>query len=437
MDMVLKNCRLTDNVGEYFIKISDGKISEISKTPLKADEIIDIKNNYVLPGFIDPHVHFRDPGLTQKEDFKTGSEAAANGGFTTVIDMPNTLPKTNTYSALKEKIKIAESKSVINFRLQIGHNTLKEMEKMMKLNPVSVKIFMDLESDESLEKIFHDLSQLKDTTDYNGLVATHCEKKSIVEKETEKLMAKSENEAIDYTYARPARSEDESVKQAIELAGANNLQLHICHLSSNKSLEMAKSASKNMPVSWEFTPHHLLLDNSAYHIYDTLMKTNPPLRPDEDRISIGDLDSKSIIGTDHAPHTLEDKTKGVWASSPGIPNIETVVPLLLTEVNKGNIDLNIIPKIFSHNASEVYGLEKKGAIKEGYDGDLTVIDLKQKGKFNIENFKTKAEYSPFDGWEYQGLPVMTIVNGKIVMDKLWDCPLIGSEKCGDMFVTDS
>ena len=418
MDLVLKNCKLVDEIGEYYIKIDDGKITDISKTPMKASEIIDVKNNYVLPGFIDPHIHFRDPGLTKKEDFHTGSLAAANGGFTTVIDMPNTLPKTNTYKALKEKYEIAQKKSVINFELQAGHNDLEEMKKMMELKPVSFKVFMDLESDESLEKIFRDLSTLMKTTDYNGLVATHCEKKSIVESETERLKDKSENKPIDYTYARPSSSEDESVRQAIELARANDLRLHICHLSSIKSLNMAKSASKNMSVSWEFTPHHLLLDNSSYNIYGTFIKTNPPLREEQDSVRISNLDENSIIGTDHAPHTLDDKTKGVWESSPGIPNLETVVPLLLTEVNRGNLDLKLIPKIFSQNAAEVYGLENKGKIATGYDGDITIIDLKKEGKFDINEFKTKAEYSPFDGWDYVGMPVMTIVNGKVVMDKL-------------------
>ena len=418
MDLVIKNCRLVDRLGEYNIKVEDGKIADISKTHIKGDDVIDIKNNYIMPGFIDPHIHFRDPGLTQKEDFKTGSLSAANGGFTTVIDMPNTVPKTNTYKALKEKIQIAKNKSVVNFELQAGHNTLEEMKKMVTLNPISFKIFMDLESDENLERIFEDLSTLKDTTDYNGLVATHCEKKSIVESETAKLKAKKENKAIDYTYGRPTISEDKSVKQAIELARANNLKLHICHLSSAKSLNLAKDASKSMPVSWEFTPHHLLLDNSAYNVYGTFIKTNPPLRPKNESVSVKDLDENSIIGTDHAPHTLEDKTKGVWSSSPGIPNLETVVPLMLTEVNKGNIDLSIIPKIFSENAAKVYGLENKGEIAIGKDADFTVIDLKREGKFNIDEFETKAEYSPFDGWNYTGTAIMTIVNGKIVMDKL-------------------
>ena len=418
MDLVIKNCKLIGHGGEHYIKVEDGKIIDISKTPIKADETIDVKNNYVLPGFIDPHIHFRDPGLTQKEDFKTGSLAAANGGFSTVIDMPNTLPKTDTYSALKEKINIAKSKSGVNFELQAGTNTLEEMERMMELNPISFKIFMDLESDESLEQIFHDLSQLKANTDYNGLVATHCEKQSIVLAETEKLRQKDENEAIDYSYARPAISEDESVKQAIELARANDLRLHICHLSSTKSLKLAEDASKTMPVSWEFTPHHLLLDNSAYNTYGTFIKTNPPLREKQDSVRITDLDENSIIGTDHAPHTLEDKNKGVWSSSPGIPNLETVVPLMLTEVSNGNLDLKLIPKIFSENAAKVYGLENKGQIAIGKDADFTVIDLKREGKFNIEEFETKAQYSPFDGWEYTGMPIMTIVNGKTVMDKI-------------------
>ena len=416
MDLILKNCRLIDSIGNYFIKVEEGKISEISKTPIHGDNIVNVDYNYVLPGFIDPHVHFRDPGFNQKEDFESGGNAAANGGFTTVIDMPNTFPVTNTYKALKEKIKLSK-KSNINVFFQIGPNDLSEMEKMMELNPVSVKIFMDLFSDEELEKIFYDLSHLKENTDYNGIVCVHCEKKSIVESKTHKLIEIGKNKAIDYSYARPVEAEDASVSQAIELARANNLHLHICHLSSSKSLSIAKDASKSMSISWEFTPHHLLLDNYSYDIHGTLIKTNPPLRENEKSINIKDIDSNSIIGTDHAPHTLEDKQKGVWKSSAGIPNLETTVPLLLSEVNKNNLDFKLIPKIFSENAAKVYNLKNKGKIQVGYDGDFTVIDLKREGKIDINEFKTKAKYSPFDGVKYKGQAVMTIVNGKILMEK--------------------
>ncbi len=412
LDLVIKNSKLIGKDGEYSIGVDEGKITEISRGNLTGDKVIDIKSNYLLPGFIDPHVHFRDPGLVQKEDFKTGSLAAAHGGFATVIDMPNTLPKTNTYKALKDKINIAKSKSSVNFYLQAGHNSLDEMTKMMELNPISFKVFMDLETDENLEEIFQNLGKLKETTSYNGLVATHCEKKSIVEKESERL--KDSTDPIDYTYARPYTSEDESVKQTIELARKNNLQLHICHLSSKNALNIARKNN----ISYEFTPHHLLLDNTAYNTYGTMVKSNPPLRPKDISVRISDIDENSIIGTDHAPHTLEEKHQGVFTSSPGIPALETVVSLLLTEVSKGNLSLDLIPKIFSANAAKVFNLESKGEIAVGKDGDFTVLDLKREGKFDISTFKTKAEYSPFDGWEFKGAPVMTIVNGNVVFDEM-------------------
>lgn len=412
LDLVIKNSRLIGKNGEYNIGVDEGKIKEITKENLKADNVIDIKSNYLLSGFIDPHVHFRDPGLTAKENFKTGSLAAAHGGFATVIDMPNTLPKTNTYKALKEKMDIASKKSCVNFYLQAGHNDLDEMCRMMELNPISFKVFMDLETDESLEEIFSNLGQLKENTSYNGLVATHCEKRSIVSEKTEEL--KDSNEPIDYSYARPYTSEDESVKQTIELASKNNLRLHICHLSSKNALNIARKNN----ISYEFTPHHLLLDNSAFNTYGTMVKTNPPLRPEDKRVKISDIDENSIIGTDHAPHTLDEKQKGVFTSSPGIPSLETVVSLLLTEVNKGNLDLNLIERIFSTNAAKVFDLKTKGEIAVGKDADFTVLDLKREGKFDITTFQTKAEYSPFDGWEYKGAPVMTIVKGKVVFDNI-------------------
>ncbi|SDA61641.1 dihydroorotase [Methanobrevibacter millerae] len=411
-DLLIKNSRLSEKSGEYNIAVDNGKIVEITREKVKADKTIDIKSNYLLPGFIDPHVHFRDPGLTQKEDFRTGSEAAAHGGFTTVIDMPNTLPKTNTYNALKEKMEIASKKSAVNFYLQAGHNELSEMKKMMELNPISFKVFMDLETDESLAEIFHNLGVLMQESDYNGLVATHCEKRSIVQEESKRL--EDSNEPIDYSYARPYTSEDKSVKQTIELARKNNLRLHICHLSSKSALNIARQNN----ISYEFTPHHLLLDNSAFEKYGTMVKTNPPLRPIDKSVRIKDIDENSIIGTDHAPHTLEDKQKGVFTSSPGIPNLETVASLLLTQVNKGNLKFELIEKILSANAAKVFGLKSKGEIKVGNDADFTVVDLKKTGKFDISTFKTKAEYSPFDGWEYEGAPVMTIVNGNVVYDDL-------------------
>ena len=408
-DLVLKNLKLLDYSSEVSLAIEDGKIAKISKSPIEGDKEIDLKGQLVLPGLIDPHVHFRDPGLTYKEDFRTGSMAAAHGGFTFVMDMPNTVPKTNTYKAFKEKQKIAESKSIVNFGLHAGYSTIEEMEKILQLNPMSFKVFMDLETDEDLDKIFEDISKLSETNK-KPIVTVHSEKRDIVLESTENL--KEESEAIAYSYGRPAESEDASVAQAIELSKKHGVDLHICHLSTKNAMNLAISNN----VSFEFTPHHLLYDNTAFNEFGTLIKTNPPLREKGKNITIADLNENSIIGTDHAPHSLEEKTKGVWDSSPGIPSLETVLSLLLTEVNNSNLDLNLIPKIFSENAAKRFNLENKGFIKEGFDADLVVVDLNKEGVFDIGNFYTKAEYSPFDGLPYKGKATMTIVNGEVIME---------------------
>ena len=405
-DLVLKNLKLLDYSDCMSLAIEDGKIAKISKSSIEGDKEIDLEGQLVLPGLIDPHVHFRDPGLTYKEDFKTGSMAAAHGGFTFVMDMPNTVPKTNTYGAFKEKQKIAGSKSIVNFGLHAGYSTLDEMEKILKLNPMSFKVFMDLETDDDLDKIFEDISNLSK----KPIVTVHAEKRDIVLESTKNLAEASE--AIAYSYGRPAESEDASVAQAIELSKKYGVDLHICHLSTKNAMNLAISNN----VSFEFTPHHLLYDNTAFNEFGTLIKTNPPLREKGKNVTINDLNENSMIGTDHAPHSLEEKTKGVWDSSPGIPSLETVLSLLLTEVNKSNLDLSLIPKIFSENAVKRFNLENKGFIKEGYDADLVVIDLKKEGVFDIDNFYTKAEYSPFDGLSYKGKATMTIVNGEIVME---------------------
>ena len=405
-DLVLKNLKLLDYPDGVSIAVEDGKIAKISKSSLDGEKVIDLKGQLVLPGLIDPHVHFRDPGLTYKEDFKTGSMAAAHGGFTFVMDMPNTVPKTNTYKAFKDKLEMAKSKSIVNFGLHAGYSSLEEMEKILELNPMSFKVFMDLETDEDLEKIFKDISNLS----RRSIVTVHCEKRDMVLESTSNLS--DETEAIAYSYGRPAESEDASVSQAIELSKKYGNDLHICHLSTKNAMNLAIANN----ITFEFTPHHLLYDNSAFNEFGTIIKTNPPLREKGKNITINDLNEKSIIGTDHAPHSLEEKTRGVWDSSPGIPSLETVLSLLLTEVNKSNLDINLIPKIFSENAAKRFNLDNKGFIKEGFDADFVIVDLNKDGVFNIDDFYTKAEYSPFEGVSYKGKATMTIVNGEIIME---------------------
>ena len=412
-NLLIKNCKLIGKSGEYCIKIEDGKITKVSKLSEPSDKIIDVKGQIVLPGLIDPHVHFRDPGLTYKENMKSGSMASANGGFTTVIDMPNTIPKTNTLKAYKEKLEISKKKSVINTLIHAGVNTFENMNEIAKLNPVSYKIFTDLESDNSLNEIFSNISKLKMD---NPLVTIHCEDKKIVEDSTEMMKNKGTNKPIDYAYARPSQAEDTAVMKVINLAKKYNLKIHICHLSSKKSLEIIKNKIDDVDISYEFTPHHLLLNANAFNDYGNIVKTNPPLRLEGENLSISNVNESSIIGTDHAPHSLDEKNNIVWQSPSGMPNIENILSLMLTEVNNKKLDLRIITEILSENAAERFNLKGKGKIEKGYDGDLTIIDLKKEGQFDVNKFYTKGKYSAFDKTNYKGKAIMTIVNGKVVME---------------------
>jgi dihydroorotase len=460
MDLVLKNCKFVNGKKDYYIAIKNGKISKISKNPVKAKKIVDIKNFLVLPGLIDPHVHFRDPGFTYKEDFKTGSQAAANGGFTTVLEMPNTNPKTNTAKNFKEKIKIGLKKCIIDFGLHAMITNTEEVLKIAKLKPASFKIFMDLQTDLELEQSFKSIkiannelnkennpqnnfkndseNNLKFSSKDDSKVSSknsskddfnlpkklsikltaHCENKYIVDENTKKFKKLGfikENTAIDYSYARESKSEDVSVLKAIDLSKKYNISLHLCHISSKNALKIIENEKKGMDLSYEITPHHLLLNNTAFNTYGTIAKTNPPLRPIGENLTLNDLNSSTLIGTDHAPHKYQEKNLGVWDSLPGIPNLETTLSLLLTEVNNRRIDLNLIPQIMSQNPAKVFNLKNKGTISVGKDADFVIVDMKKEGKFNIDEFYTKAKYSPFEGYSYKGKAIMTISRGNIVM----------------------
>jgi dihydroorotase len=416
MDLVLTNCKIVDEISEHYIGIENGKIKKISKIPIKGEKIIDINHNFLLPGFIDPHVHFRDPGFPKKENFKSGSMAAANGGFTTVIDMPNTKPETNTYKNFKNKIKIAEKKSVVDFGLHSGINNINELKHITELKPISFKIFMDLLSDKEIEESFKNISILNNELKSNYKISLHCENKDIIEKSTHEFKELNEISAIDYSYIRNSKAEVSSINQALNLSKKYNVPIHICHLSTKEGLKSIINHEINGLVSTEITAHHLLLTNETFNKVGTIAKTNPPLRPNNENLTIKDLKNIDMIGSDHAPHTIEDKNKGVFDSSPGIPGLETTVSLLLTELNKGNINLKTIQKTLSYNPAKVFNLKNKGEIAIGKDADFTVLDIKKEGKINQETFYSLAKYTPFEGRKYKGKAIMTILKGEIVMN---------------------
>lgn len=414
-NLILKNCKTIDNKILNLI-IENGKIKEIKKelmpSDLTTDNIIDIKENYIIPGLIDTHVHLRDPGLTYKEDWTTGSKAAAHGGYTTIIDMPNTSPLTDTLKNFKDKKEIAKNKSYVDFALHAGVKTEKDVLEILDEKPASYKIFMDLHENEELFEMFKYVSKT------GKPLSLHCEDKTIVDYNIKTLSSKPENDhkTIAYSYARSALAELISVNRAIEYAKELNLQLHLCHISTRQTLELIHEARTKLNISIEATPHHIFLDNSTYETYGIKAKTNPPLRDKNYNISVELLKEFDSIGTDHAPHSLEEKLKDTWTSAAGIPGLENTLPLLLTEVNNNHMSFEEIVRLTSHNPAKIFKIPNKGELKIGYDADITVIDMKQEGKIDVDSFYTKGKYTPFEDREYVGKNVMTINRGEIICE---------------------
>jgi dihydroorotase len=415
LDLCLSNCKIVpENITRY-IGVDGGKIVSIKKTPISAEKIIEVSGNIILPGLIDAHVHMRDPGLTYKEDFRTGSEAAAAGGFTTVLDMPNTKPPTNTARAFKEKINIAKCRSIVDFGLHAGVDNPTELEELSKLKPASFKIFMDLFEDEYLMDIFCKISKIPEINGFKTIVSLHAEDKRIVNRCTKK--SKENLNPIIYATARPPYAEEVALSKAILMAKKYDLKIHICHVTTKKSINQIEMAKiDGCDITSEITPHHLFLDSNYFDLFGNFAKTNPPLRQKIEKVNLNNLYKTDIIGTDHAPHTVKEKENNIWNAPPGIPGIETALPLILNEVNRGKISFANVKRLLCENPAKIFNIKNKGFIEEGMDADFVVVDMKKKNKINPDNFYSKAHYSPFKGKIVKGAPIMTILRGNIIMD---------------------
>ncbi len=418
LDLSISNCRLVPNNITCSIGINEGKIVSIKKCDILSENTIDLNGKVVLPGLIDAHVHMRDPGLNYKEDFSTGSAAAAAGGFTTILDMPNTKPVTNTATAFKYKLDIAKRKCMVDFGFHVGADRLNQIKKLAKLNPASFKIFMDLYDDEFLTEMFAEISNLGENCSSKPIISLHAEDNEIVKNCTKIKKFEGNLDPTIYTEARPSRAEEVAVSKAILFAKKFNVKIHVCHASTSRSLELINSAKNDgCKITSEVTPHHLFLDSGYLTKFGSFAKTNPPLRYIYDKVNLTDLHVTDVIGTDHAPHTIDEKNQNIWKALPGIPGLETALPLLLTEVNKGNMCFTDLKRLLCENPAKIFNMHHKGFIKEGMDADLVMVDMKKEAIVQPENFYSKAHYSPFEGFKVKGLPIMTMLRGSVVMDE--------------------
>ncbi|KXA95700.1 hypothetical protein AKJ65_01050 [candidate division MSBL1 archaeon SCGC-AAA259E19] len=421
VDLCLRDAKIPRKKGllKAGVAIDGEKIVSVSKDPSlpKADETIDLEGSLLLPGVVDPHVHFRDPGLTQKEDFYTGSRAAVAGGVTTVCDMPNTVPPTDSLENFEEKRKIGEGKSLVDFGLHaMLIESQEERRKLRGAGAVSFKLYPEISDD----------SKVSTFKDENEVVSVHPEDPELLE---ESVGTGDNFEA--FLQSRPKRAEVSEIKKILDSAAGSHL--HFCHLTAQESLDLIREG--NEKTTCEVTPHHLLLDRSHLQEFGSIAKVYPPLRTRKDREALlqglvkGVID---IVATDHAPHTLEEKGKGLMDAPPGIVGVETSLPLIYTLVEKGKLSISRLVEAMCLSPAKIFGLVNdegipKGSLTPGADADLVALDRKQKWKITGEDLHGKTKFTPFEGQEVFGRPFLTLVRGEIVFK---DGNIVGEEGHG-------
>jgi dihydroorotase len=414
------------------VAIADGKIVAIGAddTLPEGKRVIDAAGLYVLPGLIDAHVHFRDPGLTHKEDFASGSTAAVCGGITTVVDMPNQIPPTDSAEQILVKKQIAESKSLCDFAiLGVVHQTnADEIPPMAKAGAIGYKIFfgetignLPFPDDGMCQEAFANIAT-------SGIpLCVHAENRQIQHYWTNRLKAEGKNDPIYWEASRPALCEASSIAHIMFLAENFGTMLHVVHASTRQAVEMVRSAkARGLRFTAETGPHYLLRTDRDLAVSGPLLKMNPPVRGKEhqDALWAGLLDGAvDMIATDHSPHTLEEKgcdingrmTKtAIWDCISGFCGVETNVPLMLTEVNKGRMTLNHYARVQSENVAKVWQIyPRKGAIRLGSDGDLTIVDMNREATIEPQKLHSKNVPTPWASWKVKGLPVYTVVRGNI------------------------
>jgi dihydroorotase len=389
----------------------------------KRPRIIDAENRFLIPGIIDDQVHFREPGLTHKADIRSESKAAIAGGITSYLEMPNTSPPTTTRLHLEEKLSIARSTSLANYSFFMGatNDNLNELLDTDPFSSCGIKIFMGsstgnmLVDDEAvLRSIF---SKIKIP------VAVHCEDESVIQAN---ILAhrRKYGENIPVIMHPAIRSEEacyKSSSHAVELAKEYGTRLHVLHISTEKELALfdPDTLLENKRITAEVCIHHLWFDQNDYSRYGSRIKWNPAVKTKKDKdaliraVNEGRID---VIATDHAPHTIEEKSNTYFKSPSGGPMVQHALAAMMEMVKKGLISIEKVVEKMCHAPSVIFNIEKRGYIREGYYADLVLLDTARSWKVNKENILYKCGWSPMEGQEFSTTITHTILNGHVVFE---------------------
>ena len=422
----IKNALIV-NEGETYsgsVVISGETIAEVIKgdnlPTIPFNETIDANGCYLLPGIIDDHVHFRDPGLTHKADIHTESMAAAAGGVTSYMDMPNTNPQTTTLEALDNKFKDAATKSIVNYSFYFGatNNTADLLPLLDKQKVCGVKLFMGASTGNMLVDRMETLKNI--FSNAGMLIATHCEDQNIITAQANAYKEKY-GEDPDIKYHPEIRSEEacyQSSKLAVQLAKETGARLHILHISTAKELTLLENKPLNdKKITAEACVSHLFFSSQDYETYGARVKCNPSIKTPADRDALREALTNNlidVIGTDHAPHLLSEKEGGALKAVSGMPTIQFSLTAVMELVHQGIISIEQLVQKMCHAPASLYQIAKRGFIRPGYQADLVLINPNKEWTVTTDCLLSKCGWSPMEGQTFHSKVEKTFVNGNLV-----------------------
>lgn len=443
-DLLIKNGTIVTEETEYnaHIYIKSGKIELITQEliDIEAKEILDASNQFILPGLMDTHIHSRDKGATHKEDFYHSTLAAVSGGITTVFEMPNTNPPVNNVQNFKNQVDNLINKAFCNFGLWgicLGDLNNDDIRGLNEEGVVGFKYFWGYAIDENTYQLIYNYDEtmenviapyddgqvykmFEEVTKTGKVLAVHAENSELINYLGKKPSDDNLNEYDAAVAARPSLAEELTIQTGISFAKELGTNLHVLHISSKEGIELVEKAQKQgLNVTGETCPHFLYLTNEDFEEIGNMMKVYPLVKFKEDKerlwkaLTDGTL---SLICSDHAPHTEEEKTGEFNQIPAGMCGVETLVPLMLNSVSEGRLTLQNVVSLLSAKPARLFNLyPKKGALQPGADADLTIVDMNREKIIDKDELHSKSKVTAYDGFKVKGLPVSTIVNGKVVM----------------------
>jgi allantoinase len=423
--LLVTNARVLreDKLVRANILVADGKIKSISKTKRHtADTQIDAKGRVVLPGLVDGHAHLYDPAFTYREDFTSGTSAAAAGGVTTVIEMVLTTP-VDSPERVRAKISEGQRSSLIDFSLHAGMMNLNNLQNIPAIVELGVRSFKTFTCRPYYADDHTLMTLMRETSMHNSILNVHAEDEATANENQERLLAEGRKDPMAHAEWKPNLAEAVAVKKLIRFARGIGARVHISHMSTQEGVAAVRKAKREgVRITAETCPHYLTFTRKDMKKQGPYLKMNPSLKGprDVDALWRGLRDGTvDIVTSEHAPGTRAEKEQGwhdIWKSWGGVPAIETMLPILLSEgVNKRRITLTTLQRVCCENPARIFGLyPKKGVMRAGADADLVIVDLKLKRKVKATELHQKVGWTPYEGWTLKGWPILTIRRGEIL-----------------------